>query len=186
MAMGVVSDKDFKSEQDKLCPKDMTDPTSHEAVIIDLEKGRGVHNLQVPEALRKVIGEEAISGGRSSALDLANNFGVSPSSVSAYSQGAHSTSSIDKKPDLSGIISAKLRIAKKARNRLNLALNNITDEKIASAKVKDIAGVAKDMSAIIKNMEPERANSNEGGPTFIFYSPQFRSEQNFETVVVKE
>ena len=187
MAMGIVSDNDFEDDLKKVCPPPLIDPLSHEAVIQDMERGRGIHNLQVPEALRKVIGEEVISNSRASAIDLAQNFGISPSSVSAYSDGARSTASMEKKPDLNNIISAKLKIAKKARNRLNLALNSITEDKIASAKVKDIAGVAKDMSAIIKNLEPEQnRNSNENGPTFIFYSPQFRQEQSFETIVVKE
>lgn len=186
MAMGIVDDKEFESDRNKLCPKDMTDPTSHDAVIIDLEKGRGTHSLQVPDALRKVIGQEKIESGRSSALELANNFGISPSSVSAYSVGAHSTSSMDKTPDKSNIIGARLRIAKKARNRLTLALNAITEEKIGEAKLKDISGVAKDMAAVIRTMEPERSNVNEGGPTFVFYSPQFRNETHFETVTVKE
>jgi hypothetical protein len=186
MGMGIVSDTEFESDRGKLCPKDMTDPTSHDAVIIDLEKGRGTHSLQVPDALRKVIGQEKIESGRASALELANNFGVSPSSVSAYSVGAHSTSSIATQPDKNVIIGAKLRIAKKARNRLTMALNSITQEKIDGAKVKDIAGVAKDMAAVIRTMEPEQSRTGEGGPTFIFYSPQFRQESNFETVIVKE
>jgi hypothetical protein len=189
MAMGIVSDNDFNSELSKVGVNQnkLVDPTSHDAVIIDLERGRGIGNLQVPEGLRKVIGDESITSGRASALDLANNFGISPSSVSAYNQGAHSTSSYSDRPDVSHITTAKLKIATKARNRLVLALNSLTQEKIEAAKVKDIAGVAKDMSAIIRNMEPEHpTNTNLNGPTFIFYSPQFRSEQSFEVIHVKE
>jgi predicted transcriptional regulator len=186
MAMGIVSDDDFDLEKSKICPPSFIDPTSHDAVIIDLEKGRG-NNPEVPNSLRKVIGDESVTSGRQSALELANNFGISPSSVSSYSQGAHSTASYNDRPDMGHINEAKLRVAKKARNRLVMALNSLTQEKIESAKVKDIAGVAKDMSAIIRNMEPEKVNNvGPGGPTFIFYSPQLRSEKVFDVVHVKE
>lgn len=193
MAMGIVSDKEFDDDLSKVGATQIIDPTSHEfartdiAKIQDLERGRGTGNVQVPEGLRKIIGEESAINGRESALDLADRFGVSPSSVSAYNQGARSTASYNDRPDISHITEAKLKIAKKARNRLVLALNSITQDKIEAAKIKDISGVAKDMSAIIRNMEPEHpTNNGQNGPTFIFYSPQFRSEQHFDTVTVKE
>jgi len=187
MAMGIVSDEEFNLEKRKICPPSLIDPTSHEAVIVELERGRGQGNVEVPDSLRKVIGEESAINGRSSALELADRFGVSPSSVSAYSNGSRSTASYENQPDLSHITAAKLKIAKKARNRLVLALNSLTQEKIEAAKVKDISGVAKDMSAIIRNMEPERpTNNGAGGPTFIFYSPQMRTEKVFDIVQVKE
>jgi predicted transcriptional regulator len=187
MAMGIVSDNEFNKEFGQICPKDVVDPTSHQAVIIDIEKGRPLGGLEVPNSLRKVIGEESAINGRQNGVALANQFGISPSSVSAYANGSHSTASYDDKPNVNHINDAKLRVAKKARNRLVMALNSLTQEKIESAKVKDIAGVAKDMSVIIRNMEPEKVNpSGPGGPTFIFYSPQFRTEQVFDTVVVKE
>lgn len=178
MAMGIVDDSDFESEVGKLNPS---------ALIKDLEKGRGDGNKNVPESLRKIIGEESAINGRASGLELANSFGIKPSSVSAYNQGAHSTASYENRPDLTHINNAKLRVAKRARIKLILALNSLTKDKIESAKAKDIAGVAKDMSAVIKNMEPETPrSSNPNGPTFIFYSPQFRPEQVFDVVHVKE
>lgn len=183
--MGIVSDSDFNSELDKLSPN--KDGRAI-AIIKDIEKGRGTGNLEVPEALRKVIGEESSINGRQEGLALANQFGISPSSVSAYNKGSHSTASYDTRPDISHINGAKLRISTKARNRLVLALNSLTQEKIEAAKVKDISGVAKDMSAIIRNMEPEASKNPIGpsGPTFIFYSPQFRKEEHFDTIQVKE
>lgn len=187
MSMGIVSDEEFNLEKRKICPPALIDPTSHEAVIVELERGRGQGNVEVPDSLRKVIGEESATNGRASALELADRFGVCPSSVSAYNQGSHSTASYNDRPDLSHITEAKLKIAKKARNKLVLALNSLTQDKIEAAKVKDIAGVAKDMSAIIRNMEPERpTNNGVGGPTFIFYSPQMRTEKVFDVINVKE
>jgi len=193
MPMGIVSDTEFDSELDNLtpCPPKPLGkgigivPT---AIIQDSEiKGRGEGNVEVPEGLRKLIGQESITNGRESALELADKFGVSPSSVSAYTQGAHSTASYDNRPDLTTINGAKERIAKRARHKLHLAFNSLTKEKIEAAKAKDIAGVAKDMSAIIRNMEPDTPKLNgSNGPTFIFYSPQMRSEKVFDVVRVKE
>lgn len=184
MAMGIVSDKDFENALKDVTPSPNNGDSV--AVIKDIERGRG-SNPEVPESLRKIIGEESAIQGRASALELASNFDVSPSSVSAYANGSHSTASYDIQPDLDNLNSAKLRVAKKARNRLVMALNNLTQEKIASAKAKDIAGVAKDMSAVIRSMEPDtpKVNGN-SGPTFIFYSPHLKKEEHYDIVHVKE
>lgn len=183
MAMGIVSDKEFDKALNDVTPS----PNLPTVEIKQIERGRGEGNVQVPDGLRKIIGEESAIQGRASGLEIANNFGISPSSVSAYSQGARSTATMEQTPDKGNIDAAKLRVAKKARNRLMMALNNLTEEKIASAKAKDIAGVAKDMSAVIKSMEPEGPkNQGNNGPTFIFYSPHFKREEHFDVVHVKE
>jgi predicted transcriptional regulator len=183
MPMGIVSNKEFEHalEDATASPK----PTSVQ--IVDMEKGRGKGNVEVPDGLRKIIGEESAINGRASALEIANQFGVSPSSVSAYAHGANSTSSYDQQPGLEKLNEARLRVAKKARNRLITALNSLTKEKIESAKAKEIAGVAKDMSVVIKNMEPDgpKAPTN-SGPTFVFYSPTFKREEHFDVVRVTE
>lgn len=190
MGMGIVSDSDFESEVGKLNPSVSQNGNGKSVAIIkEIEKGRPKGGLEVPESLRKLIGEESVINGRQEGLSLAENFGISPSSVSAYSQGAHSTASYDERPNLNHLNEARLRVTKKARNRLILALNHITNDKLEAAKVKDLAGVAKDMSAVIKNMEPEVPRFNDSGnngPTFIFYCPQFRKEEHFEVVQVKE
>lgn len=190
MGMGIVSDSDFESEIGKLNPSASQNGNGKSiAVIKEIEKGRPKGGLEVPENLRKLIGEESVINGRQEGLELASNFGISPSSVSAYANGSRSTASYENQPDLSHLNEAKLRVARKARNRLFLALNSLTKDKIETAKAKDISSVAKDMSAIIKNMEPDIPKSNgngNGGPTFIFYSPQFRKEEVFEVINVKE
>jgi len=195
MPMGIVSDKDFQAELGNLTPcppihPSMIPPTIEKepiGIVEDMNKGRSIGGVEVPESLRKLIGDESVVSGRASALELANQFGISPSSVSAYSNGANSTASYDDQPNLPVINNAKLRIAKKARKRLLISLNALTEDKINSAKVKDISGVAKDMSAIIKNMEPPApVNNDRGGPTFIFYSPQMRNEKVFDVIHVKE
>jgi len=189
--MGIVSDKDFDkalSDVTPCPPLPLGGVNGIGVAIVPINKGRGEDNVEVPEGLRKIIGEEATINGRASALDLADRFGVSPSSVSAYTHGSTSTATYDDRPNLAHINEAKLRVAKKARNKLIIALNSLTKEKIENAKAKDIAGVAKDMAAVIKTMEPEQSKNPTGntGPTFIFYSPQMRSEKVFDIVQVKE
>ncbi len=192
MAMGIVSDSDFDNEVGKLNSSNHSSNGNGKsiAVIKEVEKGRGNGNKEVPDSLRKLIGEESAITGRASALELADNFGIKPSSVSAYNNGSRSTATYNNQPDLTELNAARLRVAKKARNRLNLALNYITEEKLEVAKVKDLAGVAKDMSVVIRNMEPETpknpGENGNGGPTFVFYCPQFRKEEVFDIVRVKE
>ena len=187
MAMGIVSDHEFYLEKEKLNSPDVNE--SPTAQIIDVNKGRG-NNPEVPNGLRNIIGETATENGRQEALALARNFGISDSSVSAYSRGATSTISYDDTPNSGVINGAKERISKKARGKLLLALNQITDEKIRDAKLRDISGVARDMSAIVKNMEDSNKGNNDqnkpSGPTFIFYSPQTRKEEVFDVVHAKE
>src|SRR6185312_13410217 len=130
MAMGIVSDSDFEKELEKLNSDSIPSPS-----IQKLPKdtnGRGNGNFEVPEGLRKIIGEEANINGRASALQIASDFGISASSVSAYTRGATSTASIDNPHAeiVNHINTAKLRVSKKARKRLMMALNEITQERI--------------------------------------------------------
>ena len=172
MPTGIVSNEDFEKE---LKGRVVNSPI----------KGRGNGSKQVPESLRKIIGETSEVEGRKEALALARMFGVSESSTSAYAQGATSTASYNN-PTVSltnHITTAKERISLKARNRLLLALGGITEDKLKAARVRDVSGVARDMAAIIKDMEPDKtAILNEGGPTFIVYAPQIRREDQFDVI----
>lgn len=190
--MGIVSDSDFTSEAESLSkPKVNTVPIIQpqiSGVVTDINRGRGNGNVGVPDSLRRIIGETAISDGRQEALSLGNNFGISPSAVSAYTQGAKSTASYDERPNQSAIVSAKERIARSARNKLRSALSALTPEKIAEAKAVEISTIAKNMAGVIKTMEPDKPFNGEGSgsPTFILYAPQFRREEDFEVVYAKE
>lgn len=189
MAMGIVDNDDFESELKKL-----KNPPSHVHIPTIVEptpiKGRTPGAVGVPDGLRKIIGDESISNGRQQAIELAESFGISASSVAAYSKGATSTASYDDRPNVGIINGAKERISKKARSRLMLSLNHLTSEKMDITNAKDLSSIAKDMSVVIKNMEPapspNQLNGEAGKPAFIIYSPQIRQENHFSTVVVKE
>lgn len=191
MAMGIVSDSDFEKELEKLNSDSIPSPST-KIVPLDKTNGRGNGNFEVPEGLRKIIGEEANINGRASALQIANDFGISPSSVSAYTRGATSTASIDNPHAemVNHINTAKLRVSRKARKRLMMALNEITQERMEGAKLHEISGVARDMAHIMKDMEPaspkDNGNINNNGPMFVFYKPEQKSEEDFQTIHVRE
>jgi hypothetical protein len=194
MPMGIVSDSDFDKElrnSNKTGKSESNQsvtiqPPSISADIVDVTRGRPNGAVEVPNGLRKLIGEESAVNGRQSALELAQSFGISPSSVSAYNAGATSTASYSDTPNRQHIDNAKQRVANVARKRLMGALRHITPEKLEGARVKDLAGIARDLSAVVKNMEPETpkiiGESGPKAPTFIFYSPQFRKEEHYDVV----
>jgi hypothetical protein len=193
MPMGIVSDKDFSDELTR-ASSDAKKPLPEiispvlEGQIVDVNRGRPVGSVEVPNSLRKVIGEESAINGRQSAIELAETFGLSPSSVSAYANGATSTATYDETPNRPHINIAKDKITKRAFSTLSKAIKHITEDKLIAAKAKDLAGIAKDMAAVVRTMEPEvkgPTNVN-NGPTFVFYSPQQRKEEAFDVVYAKE
>lgn len=214
MAIGVVTDAEFEAEISNIPnnkglgnkkdsahlpgPEDNNGnnlPSSSESVlegeIVNSPlKGRGLGSLAVPESLQKLIAGESVSGGRKAALDLAKMYGVSSSAVSAYSNGAASTSSYDTpKEGISKVIrTTKERISKRAQGKLSLALSKINDDLFAEAKLRDVTGAARDMAAIVAAMEPP-SNVNavtNNGPQFILYSPPLRTESQFESISITE
>lgn len=197
--MGIVSDSDFISEvkntsADKSSLSNKSNPPEplNRPTIVDIVKpGRKEGDVNVPSSLRQLISGTSINEGRQNALDLAKNFGISPSSVSAYSHDSTSTSTYDKTD--SDLVkhndAAKQRVSKRARRKLMMALNGITLDKIEAAKLTDISGVARDMSTIMKNMEPkvvEDGNANKPNVQFVFFKPEIKSEESYGIVHVRE
>lgn len=181
MPLGIVSDKDFEAELDNSKPKSTAD------IIPMPTPGRKEGDNNVPDSLRKIIGETSQIDGRKEALALASHFGISPSSVSAYANGSTSTDSMDKRPNLPHINNAKAQIAKQARNTLRNALRNITSEKLVDAKAVDLATIARSMSGIVKEMEPEdEGEKKKDGPAFVIYAPSFKQENHYDTIVSRE
>jgi len=193
MPIGMVPDDEFEKELERLKGGIKAPPRpSVTGTIIDIpSKGRNEGDVNVPDSLRKIIGEEAVISGRASALALAKDMGISPSSVSAYANGATSTTTYNEsKPSIiQHINKSRARASKKASRVLVGALDAITQEKLDYTDAKDLAAIAKNMSAVIKDLEPpaESTKVEEGkAPQFVIFAPQFRSEQSFETIVVNE
>lgn len=209
MAIGIVSDTELAIELSRLSGKSKSRParpapdsvsvpptpvpTVPEAVIVEKPtRGRSDGDNNVPDSLRKIIGEEAVLNGRASALKIAGEFGISPSSVSAYAKGATSTKSYDQpKPSIiSHINKSRARAIKRASTTLNAALGSITQEKLDYADAKDLSTIAKDMSVVIRNLEPQKEpvaeNTVAATPQFVIFAPQFRKEDSFEVITVNE
>jgi hypothetical protein len=200
MAIGIVSDDDFLKEIGSYKPAtplkvvEPPNPVIEGEIlpsIVDIPKrGRKDGDVAVPESLQKIIGEEALLNGRQSAVALAAEFGLSPSSASAYAVGATSTSSYNqpKSSILSHINKSRERAMKKAAKTLNAALGSITQEKLDYLDADKVSGIAKDMSVIIKNLEPKIDPASQGNtaPQFVIFAPQFRDERSFDMITVQE
>lgn len=197
MAMGIVSDKDFFREiQDS--GKDVREAPSVKrptaiinpaTIITPPTRGRKEGDNNVPNSLRNTIAQIAHTDGRDEAIAVAKDFGISESSVSAYTNGATSTASYHETPNKSVVIEAKTRVAKRARGKLMLALSKLTPEKMDEAKAIELSSIAKNMSGIVKDMEPpvEQKDSNELlRPQFIVYAPVVNQENHYDRVYVKE
>lgn len=152
--------------------------------VVDIKRGRG-NVLEIPNEIRALVAEEVINGAP--AKQIAKSFGISESSISAYKHDATSTTTYDKPNDSLKKSNDSVRdvITDKARGRLMSALDAITDENISNAKVKDIASIAKDMSVIVKNMEPERTQ-NVQNTQVIIYKPRMRDEDEFDVITINE
>ena len=195
MAMGIVSDSEFNKEKEKLIPSTPSTKSTpsvnekvHEGEVVDISRGRGKGSVEVPNTLRNLIGITTVNEGRQDALELAKQFGISPSSTSAYGVGATSTASYDKTPNAPVLDKVKVKIQNKAKRKLMLALNHMTPDKLEGTKARDLAGIAKDMSAIVRNMEPEKETGAAGDTKepFVVYSPMVHTENHYEVLVVKE
>lgn len=181
MALGIVSLDEFDLEINRFSNDE--NKNNQTARIENINRGRGEGNTEVPDALRKIIGETAIEVGNKETLaELAGPLGISSSSMTAYKNGARSTASYDSPaPDLKKHVDDKrVRISNKAKSRLMHALNEITPDKLKDVKARDLAGIAKDMAVVVRQMEPESVSDEKTrNIQFVFFAPQVRKEESF-------
>lgn len=184
--LGLVEDDQFELEL-KNCT--VGPSKSINGIVIPKEdRGRGKGNVEVPDSLRKIIADESLTNGRQSAVALGEEFGISPSSVSAYSKGSTSTASYNEPSQTiqNYLTARKNRLTKKALRNLNNALDALTPDKLNGIKARDISSIAKDMSVVAKNMSPDSVNQQAEGPKFVVYAPTIRDERTYETIVVSD
>jgi transposase len=202
MPMMVLSDDKFTEEMSKFCSgssklvnSNETKPNSDKEPIvartepggkvIDILRGRGTNRVEIPNSVRILVAEEAINGTK--AKQVSEAFGISESSISAYKRDATSTASYDTPnkdlQEANNIV--RENITEQARSKLLSALAHVTDEKLAEAKLRDVAAVANSMSGIIKNMEPN-GPSQVNNTQVIVYKPRMRDEDEFEVITVNE
>lgn len=188
MSIGIVSDDDLQAELDRLNGNKPIQPQ-----IVEKESpGRSEGDVNVPDSLRKIIGETSVLEGRQEAIALAGMFGISASSVSAYAKGSTSTASYDQpaKSIISHINKSRQRYTKKAGKVLSEAMNKIDENKLNDMSAKELASIAKDMSVVIRNLEPQDKTPGEGDgnktPQFVIFAPQFRDERSFPSITIQE
>lgn len=176
MPLGILTDEEFAQEIEQI-------PIPAE--VINQPLGRGSVE-EKPESLRKIISEEAINGAPAS--EIAKAFDVSPSSISAYKNGATSTASYDSpSPSLTNHNNGiRDRIINRANGKIMTALKSLTSEKINDAKARDIASIAKDMSVVVKNMTPEQSNGPQNNVQFVLFAPRMKQEDEFAAITVRE
>lgn len=177
MPLGIITEDELTTELDRNnTSKQQEIPMVKPLPVPGRTNGKG----NVPESLRKTIAEEHINGTGNG--ELAEIFNVSPSSVSAYANGATSTATYDKKnSELAGHIkSVSEKLAAKARKRLDAALAEITPERLKNAKIKDVSTIAKDMSIVVRNMEYKEKENDAPPVQFILYAPPIKKLDDFE------
>lgn len=192
MGMGLVTEEEFESQLTNVTQQEIERPKVHIPVVIEElpSKGRKDGDNNTPESLRNLIGMTSNVEGRQEALALANAFGVSPSSVSAYANGSRSTKTYHESDNkiLNAIRQRKDRLTKRALNKLGSSLEKITDDKLDELDAKELASVSKDMAAVVKSMEPSNINDSDGRPNvaFVLYKPEIRREESFDSIQVSE
>lgn len=215
MPLGIVNNEDFESEiknsgtnftvptvnktnESEKIPHPMTiiqqnenGPITTSDVLIKRfhPHGRNEGDMNVPDSLRKLIGETGVMEGRPAALELAKGLGISPSSVSSYTNPATSPhlSEASKDSITTFLVGRKQKLSKKALNKLALAMNFIDEDKLKDLGARDLSAVAKDMAQVAKHMEPPKEEETKKDPVqFHFYAPQVRQENHYETVVAKD
>lgn len=195
--MGIVSDDELLADLINSDTKPIiinnndTKLINNAEIIDEPTNGRNKGDNNVPSALRALISETAQLDGRSDALEFANKFGISNSSVSAYTKEVNSTNQFNnnKKPEIKNHVDRiKRNISKKARTVLREALDNITTEKLIEAKAIDCANIAKSMSSIVNDMTPPVVNTDDKNnvPQIIIYAPQMRTENSFEYIDARD
>lgn len=190
--IGVASHDDFVKELERLSNK-ADNKTSDKSIsiqketekVVDINRGRGIGKEETSNEVRAFISGEVLSGAR--ANDVAKAFGVSESSISAYKKDATSTSSYHKPDKELGELNdaTRRRIVGPAQQTLIDAIEAITPEKLSGSKVNVASAVARDMSSIIKNMQPE-AGSTVNNNQVIIYKPRMLEEDDYIEMQVNE
>jgi len=183
MPIGIVSSDDFEAEL-----RSVSVPVK-DRNIGQIKKpdspGRNKGDVNVPTSLQTIIGDSAIIGGRAEAVALANAFGISPSSVSAYSNGAASTASYhEPKTDIVKVLkNTRQRIGNRARAKVLAAMREITPDKLKMTKARDLAGIAKDLSTVALNNDSSGLGGVGNKPSIVIFAPQLADESRFEVVM---
>lgn len=154
--------------------------------VIPIKHGRGAGVENLTPGMRELIATEALVSGKT--IDqIAEEFGVSRDAVNAYKHGATSEATYNQpNHELATVVdNVKSEIKKEAQNKLLTAIQSLTDSKISQAKAKDIAGIAKDMSSVMRNIDGPDGNIINNNRVLI-YSPRLKEEDDYKVIEARE
>ena len=186
MPIGIINKQDYEREINKPVDSDTGARSDVPQVITDPAKGRG-NNKEVPEPIRALIAQEVLLGAPSKLI--AQEFKVSPSSISAYKNGSTSTASYNQPANSlkKKNVIFKDRIVKRASRHAIDALDSISPSDFASASLRDKAAVAKEMASIVRDMSSSEDSDNKGvAVQFIIHAPQMRKETDYIDGIVSQ
>jgi hypothetical protein len=184
MPLGIVTDDVFESEVKKEKP-----PVGEIKILPP--KGRGSDNPNTPDSIRRLIGDNTLSEGFADSHELAAAFGISHQTANAYSNGDTSLRTWgDKDNPLKGFLEGRRKkIARRASSAVLRAIEGITDDKLGEAKAVELAGIAKALSGVVKDMLPTENVGNTNVNTavkLIVHVPQQTKETAFDTITVEQ
>lgn len=180
MPLGIVSEKEFEQENGRKDVLEEKNTSTPRALVKDSNLGRG-NKQETPEVIRNIIGEEKIKG--EVGKELAKLFGVSETSVSAYSNGLTSSAGTESGDLKEHVRKVRVQVKSKAAAKLDLALENITQDKLEKARVGELSAVARNMAAIVKDMDEQEGDG--GNKTqIIFVAPHIRKEEQYDVIDV--
>ena len=162
--------------------KDLTDPSSLNRINQRGENREGQRRNFIPEEMKAVIGAlTKVENG----VAVGNNLGVSEVSAVRFSRGLVTPSKFSE--SLAQEVNEKAEeltegIRNRALDRLSSALNHITDEELANGKLREKAGVAKDMAVVFEKLGPKMDLT--AGITFNVYVPKQKLESDYPTQTV--
>jgi len=195
----IVSENEYQKELDKITLPKNNEVESHkisnEEIITSIEqntinygleveeikKGRGAGVTNMPECLRAVIAEEKLTG--STAKEVENAFGVSPSSIAAYAHGNTSCATYNKPVDK--LVQVRTRISNRAANRLNSALKSLANKNLDEEKAKDLSSIAKDMAVVFDKLSPVKAQEHADENKHLhlhMYAPKMKTLADYEII----
>lgn len=142
--------------------------------------GRREGDTEIPDFLRPVIGAAARASG---SMKAAKAFGVSQPSALAMSKGKkHPTAPVD--PELKANVNGRIADARdKAVEGVMAALNIIPGKLDDSVKLKDLAGVARDLATVVDKLAPIEEKVQKGNQV-IFMLPKERDVADYPVIEV--
>jgi len=170
MPLGIITEEEFQKEL----------ASAPAPLISFVRRGRN-EAKETPDSIRKIAASLAIEGVP--AKEIEKEFGLSPSSISAYKNGSHSTSNYNEgNQELRKFVNDKKdEIVRTAHSKISEVLLAITPEKISESSARDNSSIAKDLSVVIKNITPEQEHKPD--VSFVIHVPVQKSERDYGDVI---